>query len=170
MFFHLKWKLVSLHNHSISQALLQVFKHLWNHSFIFNNSAIIHSWFACCWSTLLSPDLTGNRFLILFSSVELFLISMTKIYIALTMGTESEVFLDKHAPSASLPFEAKTVLIQSWLNNDMWEVVCYEFLWYGLLLPISPPFVRILLNYFMTNSPGKSDFVIKSLIVPWFWE
>ena len=37
---------------------------------------------------------------------------------ALIVGTESEVFLNKHALSASLLFEAETVLIQSRLNND----------------------------------------------------
>ena len=40
------------------------------------------------------------------------------------MGTESEVFLNKHAPSASLHFEAKTMPFQSRLNDDMQEVVC----------------------------------------------
>ena len=40
------------------------------------------------------------------------------------MGTESEVFLNKHAPSASMLFEAETVPFQSRLNNDMQEVVC----------------------------------------------
>ena len=56
-FFRVRRKLVSLHNHSISQALLQGFKQLWNNSFIFNSSAIIHSFvaFSCCWSMLLCP-------------------------------------------------------------------------------------------------------------------
>ena len=110
--FHVRRKLVSLHNHSILQSLLQVFKQLWNYSLIFNSSVIIYSLmvFASCWSMLLSPDLTVNWFLILFSSVELFLKSKTNI--TLIRGTEREVFLNKHAPSASLLFEAKNIPFQ----------------------------------------------------------
>ena len=40
------------------------------------------------------------------------------------MGTESEVFLNKHAPSASLLFEAETKLFQSRLNDDVQEIIC----------------------------------------------
>ena len=40
------------------------------------------------------------------------------------MVTESEVFLNKHAPSAFLFFEAETVPFQSRLDNDVQEVVC----------------------------------------------
>ena len=43
--------------------------------------------------------------------------------IAQNMTTESEVFLSKHAPSAFLFFEAKTVPFQSRLDNDVREVV-----------------------------------------------
>ena len=40
------------------------------------------------------------------------------------MIIESEVFLNKHAPSAFLFFEAKTVPFKSRLDNDVREVVC----------------------------------------------
>ena len=40
------------------------------------------------------------------------------------MRTESEVFLNKHAPGASLFFEAETVLFHSRLNYAVQEVVC----------------------------------------------
>ena len=40
------------------------------------------------------------------------------------MGTKIEVFLNKHAPSASLLFEAKTLLFQSRLNDYVQEIVC----------------------------------------------
>ena len=40
------------------------------------------------------------------------------------MGTESEVFLNKHASSASLLFKAEIVPFQSRLNDDAGEVVC----------------------------------------------
>ena len=39
------------------------------------------------------------------------------------MGTESEAFLSKHAPSALLLFEAETMPFQSRLNNDIQEIV-----------------------------------------------
>ena len=50
-------------------------------SFIFNSYGIIHSFlaFAYCWNMLLCCDLTVNWVLVLFSSVELFLRSKTKI-------------------------------------------------------------------------------------------
>ena len=44
--------------------------------------------------------------------------------IALITGTESEVFFNKHAPSASLLFETETVPFHSRLNDNIWEVVC----------------------------------------------
>ena len=53
---------------------------------------------------LLCCDLTVNWFLILLSSVELFLMSENK--------TENETFLNKHAPSATLFFETETVSLQ----------------------------------------------------------
>ena len=40
------------------------------------------------------------------------------------MGTESEVFLNKHAPSASLLSEAETMLFQSRLNDEVQEISC----------------------------------------------
>ena len=40
------------------------------------------------------------------------------------MGTESEVFLNKHAPSASLLSEAETMSFQSRPNDDVQEVIC----------------------------------------------
>ena len=39
------------------------------------------------------------------------------------MGTESEVFLSKHAPSASLRFGVEAVQFLSRLNDDVREVV-----------------------------------------------
>ena len=87
--FHVRQKLVSLHNHSISQALFrfakkchgQVFKQLSNHSFIFNSYEIIHSLpaLSCCWSKLLFPDPTVNWFLILLSCVKTFPMNETEI-------------------------------------------------------------------------------------------
>ena len=40
------------------------------------------------------------------------------------MITESEVFLNEHAPSTFLFFEAETALFWSRLDNDVQEVVC----------------------------------------------
>ena len=40
---YVRQKLVLIDNHSIPQALLQVFKQLWNHSLIFNSYGIIDS-------------------------------------------------------------------------------------------------------------------------------
>ena len=40
------------------------------------------------------------------------------------MGTESEVFLNEHGLSASLLFEAETVVFQSRLNDDVQEIIC----------------------------------------------
>ena len=37
--------------------------------------------------------------------------------------TESEVFLNKHGPSASLLFEDETALSHSRLNHAVWEVI-----------------------------------------------
>ena len=53
---------------------------------------------------LLCCDLTVNWFLILLSSVELFLMTENK--------TENETFLNKHAPSAPLFFETETLSLQ----------------------------------------------------------
>ena len=112
--FHVRWKLVLLHNHSIWQAFLQVFKQLWNHSFICGVCMLLKHvtvpWCHCklasycvfkCWT--LSNKQDQN--------------------IAKITGSESAVFLNKHAPSASLLFEVDTVPFQSRLNNDVWEVV-----------------------------------------------
>ena len=50
------------------------------------------------------------------------------------IATESEVFLNKHSPSASLLFEDETALSHSRLNHAVWEVIYQEFLWYGLII------------------------------------
>ena len=108
-FFHVRWK---LHSSGIIHS--------------FSSSIIIHSLvvFACCWSTLLCPDLTVNWFLILFSSIEFFS-HKQDCSIVLITGTENEqVFLNKYAPCASLLFEAEILPFQWSLNYDVWEVVC----------------------------------------------
>ena len=40
------------------------------------------------------------------------------------MGTESEVFSNKHVPSASLLFETATKLFQLRVNAAVQEIVC----------------------------------------------
>ena len=82
-------------------------------------------------------------------------------------GTESEVFFNKQAPSASLVFEAKTVPFHSRLNHAVREVVCYEYLWYGLIITYYATFFQDSVNkLFQDKTPGKSV-VIKSLSATW---
>ena len=40
------------------------------------------------------------------------------------MGTESEVFLHKHAPGVSLLFKGQTMQFHSRINHTVQEVVC----------------------------------------------
>ena len=82
------------------------------------------------------------------------------------MGTESEVFLNKHAPSASLLFETEIVTFQSRLNDDVKEIVCSEFLWYGLISTYFVAFFQNSAKLYQDKSPGKRDFIIKNLIAP----
>ena len=89
--------------------------------------------------------------------------------IALITGTESEVFLNKHAPSAFLLFEANNVQFQSRLNNNMW-FVCLEMLWYSLVATYFAAFFQDSVRLFQDKSPGKSYFATKSLIAPRLWQ
>ena len=138
--FHVRQKLVSLHNHSISQALFrfakkchgQVFKQLWNHSFIFNSYEIIHSLpaLSCCWSKPWS-----HCKLVSYFAFKCWNFSNKRDQnIEQITGTERELLLNKHAPKASLLFEPKTVPFQSRINDDIREVHCWEFWWYGLII------------------------------------
>ena len=121
--FHVRWKLASLHNDYISQALIYiqkkchglVFKQLWTHSFIFNSHGIIHSIveLASCWSMLTCPDFTVNWSLILFSNVELSLASKTKI------KHKSRELTVKYSWIYML-----LVLLQSRLKHNMQEAFC----------------------------------------------
>ena len=60
-FFHVKRKFLSFYNHS--KPYCKFLNR--NNSFIFNSFVVIHSFvaFACCWSTLLCPDLFVNWFI-----------------------------------------------------------------------------------------------------------
>ena len=107
---HVRRNLESLHNHSISQVLFEfaekwngrVFKQLWNHSFIFNS----YTTFVCWWNMLMYRDPNVNWFCILFFKWWTFSNKWDQ-NIAYIAGTESEVFSNKHAPSASLLFETR---------------------------------------------------------------
>ena len=69
------------------------------------------------------------------------------------MGTEKEVFLKKHALSASLLFETDTLLFQSRLIDDVLEIA--KNFCYSLIITYCIMIFRILLNYFRTSAQEK---------------
>ena len=83
--------------------------------------------------------------------------------------TESEVFLNKHALSAFC-FLRLRLLFKSRLNDDVGEVVCWEFLWYGLIIAYYATFFHDSVKLFQEKALGKSVFVIKNLNAPWLRE
>ena len=64
-------------------------------------------------------------------------------------------------PVHFLFFEAETVAFQSRLDSDVQEVVCLEFLWYGLIITYYSTFFQDSVKVFQNKTPEKSDFVIK---------